>query len=217
MALLEDMGKMTAWLGQRGRKSLMTTVVAALFLLNLSGALAADGDSVWHGPDLAAARSCPLASIGGCVWYDDNGNGVLDQGEGGLEGVTVYLYRDSGGLVGTQTSAQDGNYRFGDLSAGDYIVQVPETVTLGLAQYALTTDNPLSISLGEGEAYNGADFGYEALASPAEPTAVSLSSFTASPGLTSSASQSVFFPWPWLVALSALAMGRVLWARRRTG
>ncbi|MBM3150336.1 MAG: hypothetical protein FJZ88_10000, partial [Chloroflexi bacterium] len=68
MTLLEGMGKMAAWLGQRGRKGLMALIVAALFLLNLNVALAAGS-----------------ASIGGYVWYDDDGDGVFDQSEGGLE------------------------------------------------------------------------------------------------------------------------------------
>jgi len=174
----------------------MAIAVLALFTLSLNVALAAGS-----------------ASIGGYVWYDDDGDGVFDQSEGGLEGVTVYLYRDNdGSLVATQTSAQDGSYRFDDLSAGDYIVQVPETVKLGLAEYALTTDSPLSISLA-GEDRSDVNFGYEALAStggPAEPTAVTLSSFVAS-----SASQGASFHWPWLAVLATLAAGGTLWVRRK--
>ena len=93
----------------------MAIVVAALFLLNLNGALAAGS-----------------ASIIGYVWYDDNGDGVFGQGEGGLEGVTVHLYRDNDGvLVATETSAQDGTYQFSNLSASDYVVQVADTYTDG--------------------------------------------------------------------------------------
>ena len=212
MALLVSVGKMTARLGQRGRKSLMVITVAILFLLNLSGALAAGDDSAWPGPASATTLSSPSASISGYVWYDDNGDGVFDQGEGGLEGVTVYLYRDNDGvLVDTQTSAQDGSYRFSDLSAGDYIVQVPKTVTLGLAEYALTTDNPLPISLEEGEDRSDVNFGYEGVASPAgpAPTAVTLSSFMAS-----SVSRGASFHWPWLPVLATLAAGGILWIRR---
>ncbi|MBM4467882.1 MAG: hypothetical protein FJ014_20425, partial [Chloroflexi bacterium] len=73
---MERMGKMTVQLGQKGRKSLMAIAVLALFTLSLNVALAAGS-----------------ASIGGYVWYDDDGDGVFDQSEGGLEGVTVYLYR----------------------------------------------------------------------------------------------------------------------------
>ena len=198
MALLEGMGKMAAWLGQRGRKGLMALTIAALFMLNLNVALAADP-----------------ASISGCVWYDDNGNGILDQGEGGLEGVTVYLYRDNDGLlVDTQTSAQDGSYRFADQLPGDYIIQANESVKLGLAEYALTTDNPLPISLEAGENRSGANFGYEGLAStggPAEPTAVTLSSFAA----RSSAGGAVSPLWLGLAGVTVLAS--LFWRKQLTG
>jgi hypothetical protein len=201
MALLEGMGKMTAQLGQRGRKGLMAMAIAALFLLNLNGALAASS-----------------ASISGYVWYDDNGNTVWDEAESGLAGVTVELYNVlEPGNTYTRTTAEDGSYQFTGLPAGDYIVQVSETVTLGLAEYALTTDNPLPISLEEGEKCSDANFGYEALAStggPAEPTAVTLSSFMASSGLAGSASQGTSFHWPWLAVLATLAAGGSLWIRR---
>ena len=169
-----------------------------------------------HDPASATTQSPSSAATSGCVWYDDDGDGVLDQVEGGLEGVTVHLYRDSDGvLVSTQASSQDGSYRFSNLSAGEYIVQVPKTMTLGLAKYALATDNLLPISLEEGEDCSGANFGYEALAypAPAEPTAVTLSSFMAYSGLAGSASWGA--PFPWLAVLATLAAGGTLWIRRR--
>ena len=195
MALLKSMGRMTGWLGHRGREGLIAIAVVALFMLNLNGALAAGS-----------------ASISGCVWYDDNGDGVFGPGEGGLEGVTVCLCRDNDGvLVGTQTSSQDGSYQFSNLSAGDYIVQVADTHTEDLAEYALTTDSSLPISLEEREDYSDANFGYEGVAGPAgsDPTAVTLSSFMAS-----SASQGAS-RWPWLAVLATLAAGGTLWIRRR--
>jgi len=213
MALLEGMGKMTVQLGQKGRKSLIAIAVAALFVLNLNVALADDGGSAWHGSATATTLSSSSAFISGYVWYDDDGDGILDQVEGGLEGVTIYLYHDNDGvLVDTQTSSQDGSYQFSNLPAGDYIVQVAETVTLGLAEYALTTDNPLPISLEEGENCSNANFGYEGMASPAgpDPTAVTLSSFMASStGRRAS-------PWPGLAVLATLAAGGTLWIRRQS-
>jgi hypothetical protein len=198
MALLEGMGQMAARLSQRGRKGLMTLIVGTLFLLNLNGALAAGS-----------------ASIGGCVWYDDNGNTVWDGGENGMAGVTVELYNVlEPGNTYTRTTTEDGSYQFADLPAGDYIVQVPETVKLGLAEYALTTDNHLPISLA-GEDCSDANFGYEALAStggPAEPTAVTLSSFAAKSGTNSAVSPL----WLGLAGLT-LAAGNLFWRKRLTG
>ena len=175
----------------------MTISIVALFLLNLNGALAAGS-----------------ASITGYVWYDDNGNAVWDEAENGMAGVTVELYNvlDPADTY-TQTTAEDGSYQFTDLPAGDYIVQAPETVMLGLEEYALTTDNSLPISLDAGENYGDANFGYEGVAFPAgsaEPTAITLSSFVAS-----SATQSAFFHWPRLAVLATLAVSSIFWIRRQ--
>ena len=201
MASLEGMAKMIARLGPKGRKSFMTITIIALFLFNLNGVLAAGS-----------------ASIIGYVWKDDNGNAVWDEAENGMAGVTVELYSvldpDN---THTWTTAEDGSYQFTELPAGDYIVQVPETVKLGLEEYALTTDNPLTISL-EGKDYSDANFGYEALASSDgpggpggdnKPTAVTLSSFVAS-SASGGASH-----WLWLAALATLAAGGTLWIRQQ--
>ncbi len=69
-----------------------------------------------------------LASTGGFVWVDLDGNGVQDAGEPGLNGVTVELYR-----VGTteplrsqttqDSDGQPGYYRFADLEPGEYYVR----------------------------------------------------------------------------------------------
>jgi len=125
--------------------------------------------------------TCPW--VGGCVWNDDNGDTVRDEIEVGIAGVTIDLYcdNDGDGVLGpndtyldTQTTAEDGSYQFSNLSAGDYIVQVTDTGDV-LTDYALTTDNnPLLVHLEEGQAYSGADFGYEAVAYPGD-TAATLS------------------------------------------
>jgi len=177
MTLLEGMKnrKMTARLGQRGRKGLMVITIAALFLFNLSGALAASS-----------------ASIGDYVWDDQDGDGKQGgEFDVGINGVVVELHKDGVWQENfiTQNDPDTGDpgwYLFENLGAGNYVVKVADSnfESRGtLYDYALTTDNhPLAVYLGEGEAYGGADFGYEALASPAgsEPTAVTLSSFAAS-------------------------------------
>ena len=205
MVLLEGMGKITAWLGQRERKGLMAIAVAALFLLNLNGALAAGS-----------------ASIGDYVWDDQNGDG--EQGsefDVGINSVVVELYKDGVWQESftTQNNPDTGDpgwYLFENLGAGNYVVKVADSNFESggpLYDYVLTTDRPfLSVHLEEGEAYSEADFGYEALASPvpAEPTAVTLSSFAAA-----SANQGAPLHWPWLVALATLAAGGAFSIRRR--
>ena len=76
-------------------------------------------------------------SIGSTVFVDNNNNGIqdLDDGDVGIAGVTVELWMD-GALVGTTTTDADGNYFFGGLEPGDYIVAVSYThLTLPTTPY----------------------------------------------------------------------------------
>jgi hypothetical protein len=66
-------------------------------------------------------------SIDGKAFNDENGNGVLDLGEPGLSGWTLYLDKDgdntlSEGDVSTTTDA-NGVYHFGGLLAGSYTLR----------------------------------------------------------------------------------------------
>lgn len=62
-------------------------------------------------------------SIGDKVWKDTNGNGVQDNSEPGVPGVTVRL-QDCAGNVQTTTTNGNGNYSFTGLAAGCYTVTV---------------------------------------------------------------------------------------------
>ena len=64
-----------------------------------------------------------LGSIGDTVFRDNNGNGVTD-GEPGVANVTVQLKDCSGNVLQTTTTNSNGNYSFGNLSAGCYSVTV---------------------------------------------------------------------------------------------
>ncbi len=65
-----------------------------------------------------------LASLGDRVWEDRNANGVQDDGETGIGGVTVKLYdcvtKD---LIDTTTTDGNGNYHFTGLMPGVYHVE----------------------------------------------------------------------------------------------
>ncbi len=61
-----------------------------------------------------------LASIGDRVWHDLNANGVQDNGESGISGVTVKLLSGST-VVQTTTTNSAGNYLF-NVAAGTYSV-----------------------------------------------------------------------------------------------
>ncbi len=198
-------GKITIWLGQKGPKCLVAIAVAALFLLNLNVAWA-DGS----------------ASIGDYVWDDQNGDKEqTSEFDVGINGVVVELYKDgiwqeSFTTQNHPSSGEAGWYLFDSLDAGDYVVKVADSNFESggvLHDYTLTTDNhPLSVHLEQGETFSEADFGYVAVAypaGPAEPTAVTLSSFMAS-----SASRGASH-WPWLTLLATLAAGGALWTKQR--
>jgi protocatechuate 3,4-dioxygenase beta subunit len=74
----------------------------------------------------------PTGAIGDRVWVDDDQDGVQDDGEKGLAGVSVAL-RDAGGtVIATTTTDANGNYLFDKLPPGDYSVAVtpPEGYTV---------------------------------------------------------------------------------------
>ena len=74
-------------------------------------------------PVLPAPEQC---RIGDYVWFDDNSNGVQDDGESGVPGVTVTLLDESGDPVeGVEPVATDpaGGYVFDEIECGTYQVQ----------------------------------------------------------------------------------------------
>ncbi|MBI4933627.1 MAG: PilZ domain-containing protein [Actinobacteria bacterium] len=64
------------------------------------------------------------AAVGDAIWDDQNGNGVRDDGEPGMPGVSVTLYDAVGSVAATTVTDQDGAFQFGDVVAGDYRVGV---------------------------------------------------------------------------------------------
>src|SRR5690606_35171297 len=61
-----------------------------------------------------------VASIGDRVWNDANDNGIQDDGELGVGGVTVQLYDSANTLIDTTTTNGSGQYLFNNLYPGDY-------------------------------------------------------------------------------------------------
>ncbi len=123
------------------------------------------------GADLSADFGYWLAgtaTIGDRVYYDLNGDGGLDNdGEPGLPGVTVRLYKGAcpatGALWGTLVTGPNGAYDFTFLPADTYCVDVDET-TLPAGFGLTTAPEPLTVVLTNGQDYNLADFGYRVTA-----------------------------------------------------
>ncbi|HDH7002046.1 TPA: carboxypeptidase regulatory-like domain-containing protein, partial [Staphylococcus aureus] len=80
----------------------------------------------------------PKYNLGDYVWEDTNTNGIQDQDEKGISGVTVTLKDENGNVLKTVTTDADGKYKFTDLDNGNYKVEfttpegyTPTTVTSG--------------------------------------------------------------------------------------
>ena len=99
----------------------------------------------------------PKGSIGDLVFCDNNNNRVYDSGDTPISGVTVTLCNSSNVVITTTTTNSAGNYTFGSLAAGTYIVKFPATLTDGKA---ITTTNPTTVNLTSGQNYTNADAGY---------------------------------------------------------
>jgi Large extracellular alpha-helical protein len=84
------------------------------------GALSEDGD---RDPTLDFGFVTKTYAIGDYVWIDADSDGLQDENEKPLPGVTVDLRDGEGNLVATTTTDSDGRYVFDNLSAGTYQVQ----------------------------------------------------------------------------------------------
>ncbi|MBC7231049.1 MAG: hypothetical protein H5T74_11750 [Actinobacteria bacterium] len=113
--------------------------------------------------------NAPYAAVTGYKWLDTNANGQFDEGEKGLEGVTIRLLDDGGGVLATLTSASDGSYAFRELRAGAY--RVEEVMPEG---YVATSPVAVSFSLLPGEEkrvdfHNNVLVAGEVVTPPAQP------------------------------------------------
>ncbi len=66
----------------------------------------------------------PNYNLGNRVWSDTNGNGLREAGEPGIAGATVKLLDTAGNLIATTATDSNGYYRFDNLPAGNYVVEV---------------------------------------------------------------------------------------------
>jgi hypothetical protein len=77
-------------------------------------------------------------SVSGRLWRDENVNGILDPGEGGLENAAVTLYSPALGISRTVYTEESGAYAFQNVQPGEHQVlidnlmdKLPDTEILG--------------------------------------------------------------------------------------
>ncbi len=168
----------------------------------------------------ATVTATTTSSIGDYVWVDDDGDGIQDAGESGLDGVTVKLYDSSHNPKGTTTTSGGGFYSFTNLTPGDYYVEFVEPTDYDFTDQDQgsdaadsdadpTTGKTAVTTLISGETDLTWDAGLEYTGGP---TAVTLSSFAAKP----SAGGSVSPLWLGLAGLT-MAAGSLFWTKRRVG
>ncbi len=79
----------------------------------------------------------PVAAIGDRVWYDNNLDGIQNEGEAGVPGVTVQLFDCLGNLLAEMLTDANGWYLFENLPPGDYHVKFSDLP----AGYVFTSQN----------------------------------------------------------------------------
>jgi len=83
------------------------------------------------------------ASLGDYVWYDENRDGIQNDGDTGVEGVIVNLFDCTNNLLGTTTTDVDGYYLFDHLVPGCYVVQFVKPEGLEFSPQNQGTDDAL--------------------------------------------------------------------------
>ena len=109
------------------------------------------------------------ATIGDSVWLDADADGVFDNKESGIGGVTLDIYLDENGdrlldgddsLLNTVTTDVDGFYDFANLATGEYIVKLTDTGNVLDGRILTTTDTVSAVDLARGEDHDDANFGF---------------------------------------------------------
>src|SRR5262249_34077170 len=64
-----------------------------------------------------------LGSLSGHTWIDTSADGIQDEGEDALPGVSVRLIDSDGAQVASTTTDSNGDYSFTNVAPGDYQVR----------------------------------------------------------------------------------------------
>ncbi|PHI18237.1 hypothetical protein CEQ90_19075, partial [Lewinellaceae bacterium SD302] len=131
----------------------------------LNGVDMTAGNSPLDGACYTVCSAPPVAvnclSIGSTVFMDDNNDAMFDMAnEDGIPGIQVDLYTTSASgmvdsLIATTTTDANGNYFFGGLPEGDYVVSVPMTPE-GLPNSSTNATPPM-----DNDAADNTDYGIQ--------------------------------------------------------
>ncbi|GLC82673.1 SdrD B-like domain-containing protein [Lacrimispora brassicae] len=80
----------------------------------------------------------PGSRISGCLWLDENADGVMEDGENGVAGYLISLYPADDKSVAIQETRtqEDGTYLFDSIEPGSYVVGITSE-TIGETEYLL--------------------------------------------------------------------------------
>ena len=112
-------------------------------------------------------------SIGNTVWYDDNGNGVQDGEEAGIEGLKIKLI--DGNDVEVAYTNSKGHYKHDEYCAGDYTIVVHRDLILDGCYIVSDPDGKLDNTTkvvldGDKDKHTKADFGFRCPAGSVAPS-----------------------------------------------
>jgi hypothetical protein len=139
--------------------------------------IATDGSDVSVVSSTFVVSATAAASISGTVFDDANGDGVQDDGETGIAGITVYNDANNNGKLDpgelTTTTDVNGNYSFTGLTAGNY--KIREVIPTGWKQITPSNNYGWTLTLSANQTLTGKNFGEEITTTPPPPTGGSIS------------------------------------------
>ena len=100
------------------------------------------------------------SAVGDRVWEDLNGNGIQDDGEPGINGVLVRLYKKGKGIIGSVLTRKDdetgldGYYLFDNLSSGEYYIKVNIPGSYYLTRPDVRNNDDMDSDINDGNGYN---------------------------------------------------------------
>ncbi|WP_162621924.1 SdrD B-like domain-containing protein [Microbacterium suaedae] len=74
-------------------------------------------------PDEGEPAAAPVCTVGDVVWSDDDGDGIQDAGEAGVEGVVVELLDGDGNVIAETVTDENGAYLFEGVECAEYQVR----------------------------------------------------------------------------------------------